>query len=170
MNITLIGMAGVGKSVIGKGLAKQLNFEFIDIDEIIEKKAGLKLQEVIDQIGEGNFLEMEKKTILELDKVDNSVISPGGSIIYSEEAMEFLMKKSVVIYLHDLFENIEKRIANKETRGIIGLNKKGLKSIFNERQDLYKKYAKIIMKIPKDFDIDRIIENIIEKISDKKQL
>ncbi|MCK5176932.1 MAG: (d)CMP kinase, partial [Candidatus Aenigmarchaeota archaeon] len=56
MNITLIGMAGVGKSFIGKKLAKKLNYDFIDVDELIEKNTNLKLQQIIDKFGERYFL------------------------------------------------------------------------------------------------------------------
>jgi len=78
MNITFIGMSGVGKSIIGKELAKRLNYKFLDIDELIEEKIGLKLQQIIDNSGEKRFLEIEKKTILGLGRLDNCVISPGG--------------------------------------------------------------------------------------------
>jgi shikimate kinase len=74
-NITLIGMAGVGKSVIGKELAKELLYRFIDTDELIEKKFNLKLQEIIDQWGEERFLEIEEQTILKLGKLEHSVLS-----------------------------------------------------------------------------------------------
>ena len=82
MNITLIGMAGVGKSVTGKELAKRLDYGFIDIDEIIEKKANLKLQQIIDDLGDDKFLAIEERTVLGLDKLENCIISPGGSVIY----------------------------------------------------------------------------------------
>ena len=166
-NITLIGMAGVGKSVIGKELAKALLYTFIDIDEIIEKKFNLKLQEIIDQWGEERFLEIEEQTILKLGKLDHSVISPGGSVIYSEEAMKFLKNNSVVVFLNAPLENIEKRIPDQLTRGIIGLKTKNLKRLFNERLSLYKKYADQTIEISENFHIDTVVEEIIQKISNQ---
>lgn len=163
MNITLIGMAGVGKSVIGKELAKKLLYRFIDIDELIEKKLNLKLQEIIDQWGEERFLKIEEQTILKLGKLDHSVISPGGSVIYSEEAMEFLKKNSVVVFLNAPLESIEKRIPDRSTRGIIGLKTKNLKGLFYERLSLYKKYADNTIEISEDFDIDTVVKEIFKK-------
>jgi shikimate kinase len=65
-NLTLIGMAGVGKSVIGRKLAEVLRYEFVDIDEQIENRFGVKLQEVLDRLGEQKFLETEEQAILGL--------------------------------------------------------------------------------------------------------
>ena len=89
MNITLIGMSGVGKSRIGRELAYKVGYNFIDIDEIIERSSGKKLQEMIDELGNEKFLKIEEKAILGIGRVDNSVISPGGSSIYSERGYEF---------------------------------------------------------------------------------
>jgi len=164
MNITLIGMPGVGKSVIGKELAKRLNYRFLDIDEIIEKKTKLKLQQIIDNFGDDKFLETEEKTILELGKFDNCIISPGGSVVYSAEAMKFLKKNSVVVFLDFSLKSIKNRISNFSTRGIVGLKKKGLEALFNERVTLYKKYADITVKMSEDFDINGAVRNIIHKI------
>ena len=164
MNIALIGMSGVGKSIIGKELAKKLNYKFLDIDEVIEKKTKLKLQQIIDNFGDKELLKIEEKTILELDELDRYIISPGGSIIYSEKAMEFLKKNSIVIFLNASLESIKKRVLDFSNRGIIGLKKKGLEMLFIERQSLNEKYADIIMKMPEEFDIKSIVKNIINKI------
>jgi shikimate kinase len=160
-------MAGVGKSVIGKELAKELFYRFIDTDELIEKKFNLKLQEIIDQWGEERFLEIEEQTILKLGKLDHSVISPGGSVIYSEKAMKFLKKISVVIFLDAPLENIEKRIPDLSTRGIIGLKTKNLIDLFYERLFLYKKYADQTINVSEHFCIDTIVKEIIQKYRTK---
>jgi len=167
MNITLIGMPGVGKSTIGKELAKKLDYKFIDTDKLIEKEFGLKLYKLIQNVGEDKFLEIEEKTNLELGKFNNCVISPGGSTVYSSKAMEFLKKSSIVIFLDSRIEIITKRLINQETRGIIGL-KKGLKNLFKERQRLYKRYADIIIETadnPKK--VVRDIIKITQKYSTK---
>src|SRR3990172_5202486 len=141
MNITLIGMAGAGKSVIGKSLATRLRYQFIDPDETIEKKMNLKLQEIIDRFGEDRFLQIEEQTILDLGRIDHTVISPGGSVVYSEKAMRFLKENSAVIFLDAPFESIERHIPDQSSRGIIGLKKEDLKTLFHEKRSLYQKYA-----------------------------
>ena len=163
MNITLIGMAGVGKSFIGKKLAKKLNYDFIDIDELIEKKTNLKLQQIIDKFGERYFLKVETKIIMNLSDAINTVISPGGSIVYSKSAMEFLKEKSIVVYLEDSFENINKRVKNQKTRGIVGLKNKDFETLFDERNKLYKKYADVVIKMRNYSNSGIIVDNIVQE-------
>lgn len=165
MNITLIGMPGVGKSYIGKELAKRLDYEFIDVDEVIEEKTKTKLQDIIDNLGDEEILKIEEGCVLELGGCDNHIISPGGSIVYSPEAMEFLKKTSVVVYLKDSLESIQKRLTNQETRGIVGLKEKGLKALFDERTALYEKYADITVQIREDFNANEVVNNILQEIN-----
>ena len=164
MNITLIGMSNSGKSTVGKELAKRLNYKFIDTDKIIEEMLSLKLQQIVNDFGEDEFLEIEEQTVLKLGKLDNCVISPGGSIVYSIDAMRFLKKNSVVVFLNASFESINKRISDQPMRGIIGLKKKGLKALFDERLPIYEKYADITIEMPADFNIDAVIKNIIQNM------
>lgn len=163
MNITLIGMAGVGKSFVGQKLAERLNYKFIDVDEIIEEKTNKKLQEIINKEGDEKFIKIEGKTVLDLGKIKDCVISPGGSVIYSEKAMEFLKNNTTIIFLNDSFERIQKRITDKETRGIIGLKKENFEKLFEERMKLYNKYADVIIEIS-DFNVDSIVEEIVQHI------
>ncbi len=164
MNITLIGMPGAGKTTVGKKLAEKLNYRFIDIDLLIEKNTGLNLQQIIDNSNDEKFMETEEKTVLELGKLGNSVISPGGSVVYSEKVMKFLKENSVVVFLNSPFGVIEKRLTNMDTRGIVGLKKKGLKNLFNERMLLYKKYADVTIEMSEIFDVPATLQKIIEKI------
>ncbi len=167
-NITLIGMAGVGKSIVGRELAKRLNCKFLDIDEIIEKKNKLKLQQVVDKFGDNKFLKIEEKAILSLNKLNklgNDIISPGVSVIYSKKAMKFLKKISIIVFLKTSFKNIKRNLVYPEGRGIVGFKKKSLKTLFSEREILYKKNADVIIGIPEEFNIDVIIRNITKKIT-----
>ena len=164
MNITLIGMAGVGKSVIGKQLARRLDYKFIDTDVLIEQAWNLKLQEIIDRFGDQRFLEIEKETILRLAQLDHTVISPGGSVVYSQEAMKFLKENSIVVFLDARIESIQKRISDQTTRGIVGLKGKDLRVLFQERRSLYQTYADKTIKIPENATSDTVAEEIIKKI------
>ena len=98
MNLTFIGMPASGKTTYGREVAKFLKFKFIDIDQEIENKFKLKLPEIIERIGEKNFLKEEEKAVLGLKKINYSIISPGGSVIYSKKAMRFLKKVSLIVF------------------------------------------------------------------------
>jgi len=162
MNITLIGMAGAGKSVAGKDLAQRLSFDFIDTDKIIEKKLGKKLQQIIDEAGEEEFLRIEEKMITGLKLVDRCVIATGGSAVYSKKAMAYLAKRSLIVFLDAPIAAISKRIPDKDTRGIINL-KKGLRLLHKERLPLYKQYADLTIRVRPRYDRGCIAEEIIKK-------
>ncbi len=162
MNITLIGMAGAGKSTVGKALAKQLDYNFIDIDRLIIEKTRLPLQELIDTQGDSAFIKLEEETILRLEALDKCIISPGGSVIYSQKSMEHLNNISKIIFLDAPFRSIARRIPNARKRGIVGLKDRSLKELFEERSLLYRQYADCSIKIKRKENIHAIVEQIIE--------
>ena len=144
--IVLIGMAGVGKSTVGSALAGALGFEFIDLDDYLTRKEGLTIQQIIDRQGEEKLLELEIESMREID-TNRKVISPGGSIIYDADIMKYLKLVSLLVYLDDTFENINKRLGNAPTRGIVGLKIKSLRQIYDERRPLYSRYADITIDV-----------------------
>ncbi len=168
MNITLIGMTGVGKTSLGQELAKRLDFRFIDVDELIEKKFDLILQEIVDLQGDQAFIEIEEQAVLGLAPIDRCVISPGGSVVYSAKAMEFLSQNSIVIFLDASFESIKKRIHNQSSRGIIGLKGRRLQDLFEERRPLYQKYAERTIELRDDLDRDAAVKEILQIIPIEK--
>jgi shikimate kinase len=164
MNVTLIGMSGVGKSRIGKLLSKKLNYGFVDIDRIIEAAYGKKLQDIVNCLGDAKFLELEENAILGIGRVDCSVISPGGSSIYSVRAMVFLKGLSVVVFLDASLEEIQRRAVDFSERGIVGLKAKGLEKLFLERLPLYRRYADVTVDVTGLSDeavVDRVLAAIL---------
>ena len=144
--IILIGMAGVGKSTIGKLLAKALNFHFTDLDLLINKKIGKSPQEIIDEEGEKILLLTEKQTMNSVN-LQHQVVAPGGSIIYHPGLMSRLKQKVTFIYLQDSYKNIKQREEKRNTGGVIGMKSKSFKEIFEERKPLYLKYADIVIDV-----------------------
>jgi len=158
-------MPGVGKSVLGRALALRTGRAFIDVDEVIEERTGLKLQQIIDRFGNEGFVAIEEEAILELGERDYCVISPGGSVVYSAKAMDFLSAHAVIVFLKSSLEGIRKNIKNKEVRGIVGLKGRDLKILFDERAALYERYADITVEIPADFKVDLVIDEILKELS-----
>ena len=97
-SITLIGMAGAGKSTIGKRLAKILNLKFIDGDKIIEEEINESIQNFIDQKGREEFTKIEESVLLSI-KFDETLLATGGSANFCDSAMQFARKESEVIFL-----------------------------------------------------------------------
>ncbi|WP_462272674.1 shikimate kinase [Methanohalophilus sp.] len=163
MIITLIGMAGVGKSTIGKLLASHLGYNFVDVDDLIKQRIGGPLQDYLDEEGDSAFIKVEEDAILNLDLKDNMVIATGGSAIYSEVAMKILSEKSLIILLDDTFPNIRKRISHPWKRGLVGLWEKGIKKLYLERWQLYRQYADIVVDINGMANKKKVVDDIVEK-------
>ena len=144
--ITLIGMPGAGKSTIGKQLAKKLDYYFLDLDVFIKEKEGRSHAEIAKAKGDAELLRLEEECALGLT-LDKTVFSPGGSIVYSEPAMDKLQKETEIFYLELPFTEIQRRLGRgAKNRGIIGLPgqglaEKGLQGLYDERSALYKKFA-----------------------------
>jgi shikimate kinase len=143
-SIVLIGMAGVGKSTIGKALSQTLGYDFIDLDKYILEKEGRTIQEIINDQGEEELLQLEKQRMFEVD-LTRRIVAPGGSIIYHPDLMKYLKQNTTLVFLDDSFENVEKKLTNTSDRGIVGLRNKSLRKIYDERRPLYAKYADIVI-------------------------
>ena len=148
MNISLIGMPGVGKTSLGGALAKHLNFHYIDTDDLILSSRPGGLQTIIESCGEEQFLKMEEEVILSLSKdMNRHVISTGGSVIYSQRNMTHLSELSHIVLLRGSYQQIKNRIKNQASRGIAGLMGKTFRELFEEREPLYRRYAHTIIDL-----------------------
>lgn len=158
-NIVLIGMPSAGKSTLGVLLAKSLCMPFTDTDLIIQEKENKLLQDIINDYGIDHFLEVEERVILECD-FTNHVIATGGSVVYSETAMEHLKRKGIVVYLKLDYEEIEQRLNNIKTRGVAIAVGQTLKDLYEIRTPLYEKYADITVDCNKK-DMETSVEEVV---------
>jgi len=142
MNITLIGMPGSGKSTIGRLLAQETGMTFIDVDNVIIEQTGMKLAEIIARDGNDGFRAVENRVNASLD-VENSVLAPGGSVIYGTEAMTHLREISTVVYLLIDREALELRLGDLTARGVSMAPGQTFADLYNERCPLYERYAHV---------------------------
>lgn len=116
MNIVLIGYRGTGKSVIGAILAKRTGMRLISMDAEIVKKAGMPINEIVEQFGWPGFRDRESAEAGELAKLDNIIIDTGGGVIERGENIETLRKNGCMIWLKASVETIVARIENSAER------------------------------------------------------
>lgn len=140
MNVSLIGMPSSGKSSVGVILAKLLEFDFLDTDILIQKKRGMSLQKVVDEMGYLKLREIEEEVVLSLD-VDRYVIATGGSVVYSESAMRHLKSISTIVYLKITYPEMIKRLGDYTDRGLAKPKEQSILELYRERAELYEKYA-----------------------------
>lgn len=118
MNLVLIGFRGTGKTTIGKMLAKKLGLEFIDSDELIEKRYGFTVDEVFQHHKEPLFRLWESDLINEISKLDSRVIAIGGGAIMKYKNVKSLKRHGLIVLLETSPEVIHRRILKDDkTKG-----------------------------------------------------
>ena len=141
-------MPGAGKSTVGVVLAKILGKDFVDTDLLIQAEQGRTLQSIIDEVGPENFIEVENDVLSRVD-AENSIISTGGSAIYSDEAMRHLAEIGPVVYLQISYESLCERLSDLQERGVVLKGGMGmsLRELYDERLPLYERYAGITVNV-----------------------
>ena len=138
-NLTLTGMMGVGKSTIGKNLAKKLKYKFIDVDKLIEAHEGSSINLIFKNKSEKYFRKIESDITLSQLKKDNSVISLGGGAFLNTAIRRNAKKLSVSFWLDLPIDELIKRLKKNTRRPF--LFKKNIaetaKKIYFNRKKIY---------------------------------
>ena len=163
-NLIFIGMPAVGKSTVGVVVAKRLGMKFVDTDLLIQEQEDRLLREIIADVGEEGFLKIENQVNRDLD-VKNAVISPGGSVIYCEEAMRHFKETGTVVYLKASYQTIKRRIRSPKKRGVVLKEGQTFRDLYNERTKLFEMYADITIS-EDGCRIEQTIENVLTAVED----
>ena len=160
-NIILIGFMGTGKSVVGKLLAKKLNRDFVELDDIIDAKEKMSIKDIFEKKLEPYFRQVEKEVIKEASQLKNKVISAGGGAIVDEENFKNLKNSGVLICLKASPEVILKRTKDIKTRPLLNVPnpKKRIKELLKKRESSYNKADYSIET--DSLSIDEIVSKII---------
>lgn len=162
--IALIGMSGAGKTTIGKLLAEKMNYEFVDLDDQIEKKENKSISQIFADEGEEFFRQLETKMLTELINNDKLVISTGGGIINNEKNREFLKNYFFNIFLNVSINEALERLQQNENRPLLlGNIKDKWQNLYDERLLLYYQTADYIVNADQN-NVDLIYEDIKEII------
>lgn len=148
-NIFLVGPMGAGKSTIGRQLAQQLNMEFFDSDQEIEKRTGADLAWVFDVEGEEGFRVREEKVINDLTEKQGIVLATGGGSVKSKETRNRLSARGVVVYLETSIEKQLTRTHRDKKRPLLQVDAPArdvLESLAQERNPLYEEIADITIR------------------------
>ena len=163
LNISLCGMMGSGKSAIGKILANKLDYNFIDVDKMIEIDAGKTIKKIFEEDGEQYFRDLEEKKTINILELKETIVSLGGGAIINKNIRGSIKKNSYNIYLNVDVNILTTRLKNSKTRPLIYKKnlKKELINLISIREKFYRK-ADLIVKNEKN--IIETTENIIKKI------
>ncbi len=139
-NLVLLGMMGVGKTTLGKIVAKKTGLKFIDTDTNIEKNCLMKISEIFKKKGEKFFRLEENKEVLKSLKKSNSVIALGGGAFMDKTIRDSILKNAVSIWLDADLKDLNKRIKWSNKRPLLNEenNQKKINKLYDERKNIYK--------------------------------
>ncbi|MFC0186229.1 shikimate kinase [Pseudarcicella hirudinis] len=161
-NIFLIGMPSSGKSTLGKQLAKALNYQFVDMDELIERAENKTIPEIFNLNGEEYFRKAESEILRQFHPDQGLVIATGGGVPCFFDNMTFIKSTGVSVFLNvepvDLIKRLRKSDANN--RPLINKNLKE-DELFEELQNRYNHrlpyYAQADIKIDGNIEVEQLM-------------
>ena len=138
-SLVLTGMMGVGKSTIGKLIAKRLKIKFIDVDKVIEKKEKKTIKRIFEDHGEKYFRKLEEKTTLKILKNSKSVIALGGGAFINNEIRQKVLNSCVSVWLKVDLDKLIKRYNKNDRRPLLDKKKlnSDVKRIYQSRKKIY---------------------------------
>ena len=169
-SIVLVGMMGVGKTTIGKNLAKELNLPFYDSDNEIEKNVGKKVNEIFKNYGEIFFRNKELNFFNEKINARSRqcIISSGGGSFINDNIQKKIKKNCISIWLKANKKTLEGRLKNKKNRPLLNVNNfdETLSLLLKERNVIYGK-ADITITIDK-LNETKVLQAIIKSLENLK--
>jgi len=140
-NIYLVGFMGTGKTAVGKVLSEELNKEFVEMDEVIEGRAGKKIVDIFASFGEPYFRDLEKKLLKEISLRSGLIVSCGGGLICGDENANILKSTGIVINLMASAKTIYSRIKHNSQRPLLNVDDpvKKIEELIKKRGSYYAK-------------------------------
>ena len=145
MKIALIGFMGAGKTTVAKLLAKKLQLDYADMDDLIlEKSAHQSINDIFEKDGEIAFRELEIAVAKDLQHKRKIVLATGGGVVMNKIVLDYLGADGVIVFLKTSYEKSDSR-ANKSTRPLFKDAVKA-RELYNFRMPLYERYANMIVE------------------------
>ncbi len=139
--IVLIGMPGAGKTTVGRRIARTRGVSFLDTDRLMEARFGVPVRVLLERRGREAFLRCEELTVLAMDAPEGAVVSTGGSVVYSREAMARLRALGIVVYLKTDAVSLSRRTGDLRRRGVVAAEGTTIADLLAERAPLYEAHA-----------------------------
>ena len=165
-SIALIGFMGSGKTVVGKALAEKLGKEFVEMDILIEQKAGKTIPEIFQEDGEVRFRELEIEVAKELSGKKNAVIACGGGVVLNKINIDRLGAECIIVYLRASPQVILRRTSgDRDERPLLRAADKDAhtRELIKYRQPFYERAADMEIDTSK-MGVDSVAERVTKKV------
>ena len=138
-NIILVGFMGTGKTTCGRLVAKRLGYEFIDMDDVIETRAGKAISSIFAEDGEATFRRMESELAVELAGREGLVIGAGGGVVLNPANLEAFDRTGTTVCLLASPDTVLQRVAGETHRPLLedGEKAERIRALLAQRQSLY---------------------------------
>ena len=160
-NILLIGMMGVGKTAVGRNLAREIGWEFYDTDTAMEEVTGLKLRDIYTKYGEIRFRSEEALILQRLAGMQQTIISTGGSLPFTAAAEQLIKNSGYVVWLKANAETVQNRLRRKKHRLFLpkGSPEPDIAALVAERDKQFALLAEYTVQV-ENYDLDGVVAAI----------
>ena len=165
-NIVLIGMRGCGKTTVARILSKKTGKKYLELNELLVEKVGMKISDIVSKYGWLYFRDQEAAIVKEAAQEQNKIISTGGGVILLLENITALKQNGIFVYLQCSVDMLLQRVGVDPNRPALtdkGTQREEMADLLTQREDLYKQYADIIIKAD-DSDADEQAAQILGMI------
>ena len=147
INLYLVGFMGTGKSTVGRQVARQMGFAFVDSDHEIERQQGKPVSQIFAEEGEPSFRALEREFIEQGHPATKCVVSCGGGLVVPAGMLELLRRRGVVICMHAPIETILKRTLHATHRPLLQVEdpERRLRELYAQREELYRRSGTMVL-------------------------
>ena len=159
-NIILVGFMGTGKTVVGKKLADKMHRHFVDMDSLIESRAGKSIARIFSEDGEESFRTAERELVKKLARKTNQVIAAGGGVVLNQDNIRQFSQSGIVICLSASMDELHNRLSKSNNRPLLHntITFAQISQLLKTRQQFYD-------AIPTQIDTtDLAVDQVVERI------
>ena len=146
-NLFLVGLMGAGKTTVGKLLAEEMGWDFLDCDAVLEQRTGRCVSALFDAEGEESFRRREKHLLAELAAGERKILATGGGAVLDPENRELMRQQGRTAYLHAPVPVLARRVGSGDGRPLLrgAAPEEVLARLAAERDNLYRETAQRVI-------------------------
>ncbi len=165
-NIVLIGFMGSGKSTVARKLSVKYDMNVVDMDQVIEERECRSIPQIFEESGEEYFRDLETALLIELQSMDNTIVSCGGGVVVRTSNIQEMKKIGTVVMLSATARTIFYRVRNSKNRPLLNgnMNPKYIQDLMDKRCDKYEAAADVIV-ITDGNNMNRICEKVYKEVN-----